>query len=303
MDKYGRKENTMKGIILAGGSGTRLFPITRVVSKQLLPVYNKPMIYYPLSVLMLAGLREILIISTPQDLPLFQDLLQDGSQWGLSFSYEEQPRPEGLAQAFIVGKEFVGNDSVCMILGDNIFYGHGLPEKLKEAVQRDKGATIFGYWVKDPERYGVVTFDSEDNILAIEEKPNYPQSNYAVTGLYFYDNRVLDIAATLKPSPRGELEITDVNRAYLELGELYFEKLGRGIAWLDTGTHESLMQASTFIQVIEERQELMVSCVEEIAFRMGYIDAAKLEALARPLQKNGYGEYLLRILESPGNRP
>ena len=288
----------MKGIILAGGSGTRLFPITRVVSKQLLPIYNKPMIYYPLSVLMLAGLREILIISTPQDLPLFQDLLLDGSQWGLQFTYQEQPRPEGLAQAFIIGKEFVGDDSVCMILGDNIFYGHGFPEKLKKARQRDRGATIFGYWVKDPERYGVVTFDSQENILGIDEKPAQPKSNYAITGLYFYDNRVLDIAAALKPSARGELEITDVNRAYLEMEELYVEKLGRGIAWLDTGTHESLMQASTFIQVIEERQELMVSCVEEIAFRMGYIDAAKLEALARPLQKNGYGKYLLQILNN-----
>jgi len=293
----------MKGIILAGGSGTRLFPITRVMSKQLLPVYNKPMIYYPLSVLMLAGLREILIISTPQDLPLFQDLLLDGSQWGLCFTYKEQPRPEGLAQAFIIGREFVGNDSVCMILGDNIFYGHGFPEKLRKARQRDKGATIFGYWVKDPERYGVITFDSQENILAIDEKPAAPKSNYAVTGLYFYDNRVLDIAAGLHPSARGELEITDVNRGYLEMGELYVEKLGRGIAWLDTGTHESLMQASTFIQVIEERQELMVSCVEEIAYRMGYIDAAELEALARPLQKNGYGKYLLQILENEEIRP
>jgi len=293
----------MKGIILAGGSGTRLFPITRVVSKQLLPVYNKPMIYYPLSVLMLAGLRDILIISTPQDLHLFQDLLQDGSQWGLRFSYEEQPRPEGLAQAFIIGREFVGDDSVCMILGDNIFYGHGLPEKLKKGVSRQKGATIFGYWVKDPERYGVITFDEEDRTSAIDEKPAHPKSHYAVTGLYFYDNRVLDIAATLKPSARGELEITDVNRAYLDTGELYVEKLGRGIAWLDTGTHKSLMQAATFIQVIEERQELMVSCVEEIAFRMGYIDAAKLGALARPLQKNGYGKYLFRILDSQEIRP
>jgi glucose-1-phosphate thymidylyltransferase len=288
----------MKGIILAGGSGTRLFPITRVVSKQLLPVYNKPMIYYPLSVLMLAGLRDILIISTPQDLHLFQDLLQDGSQWGLRFSYEEQPRPEGLAQAFIIGREFVGDDSVCMILGDNIFYGHGLPEKLKKGASRQTGATIFGYWVKDPERYGVITFDEQDRISAIEEKPVHQKSHYAVTGLYFYDNRVLDIAATLKPSARGELEITDVNRAYLDTGELHVEKLGRGIAWLDTGTHKSLMQAATFIQVIEDRQELMVSCVEEIAFRMGYIDDAKLEALARPLQKNGYGKYLFRILDS-----
>jgi glucose-1-phosphate thymidylyltransferase len=293
----------MKGIILAGGSGTRLFPITRVVSKQLLPVYNKPMIYYPLSVLMLAGLREILIISTPQDLPLFQDLLQDGSQWGLRFRYEEQPRPEGLAQAFIIGSEFVGDDRVCMILGDNIFYGHGLPEKLRNGVSRYTGATIFGYWVKDPERYGVITFDAQERISAIDEKPAQPTSNYAVTGLYFYDNRVLDIAANLKPSARGELEITDVNRAYLDMGELYVEKLGRGIAWLDTGTHKSLMQAATFIQVIEERQELMVSCVEEIAFRMGYINAAELEALARPLQKNGYGKYLLRLLATEGTRP
>ncbi len=292
----------MKGIILAGGSGTRLFPITRVVSKQLLPVYNKPMIYYPLSVLMLAGLQEILIISTPQDLPLFKNLLQDGSQWGLRFSYREQPRPEGLAQAFIIGREFVGNDSVCMILGDNIFYGHGFPDKIKKTTLREKGATIFGYWVKDPERYGVVTFGPQDKILSIDEKPSHPNSNYAVTGLYFYDNRVLDIAADLKPSARGELEITDLNRAFLEMGELYLEKLGRGIAWLDTGTHESLMQASTFIQVIEERQELMVSCVEEIAFRMGYIDAAKLEALARPLQNNGYGEYLLRIAAAAGDQ-
>ena len=293
----------MKGIILAGGNGTRLFPITRVVSKQLLPVYNKPMIYYPLSVLMLTGLRDILIISTPQDLHLFQDLLQDGSQWGLRFSYEEQPRPEGLAQAFIIGREFVGDDSVCMILGDNIFYGHGLPEKLKKGALRQEGATIFGYWVKDPERYGVITFDERDRISAIDEKPAHPKSHYAVTGLYFYDNRVLDIAGALKPSARGELEITDVNRAYLDMGELYVEKLGRGIAWLDTGTHKSLMQAATFIQVIEERQELMVSCVEEIAYRMGYIDAARLEALARPLQKNGYGRYLFRILDSQETRP
>jgi len=287
----------MKGIILAGGSGTRLHPITRVVSKQLLPVYDKPMIYYPLSVLMLSGLRDILIISTPHDLPLFQELLGDGSLWGLKFSYAEQPRPEGLAQAFIIGSDFIGDDNVCMILGDNIFYGHGLPEKLTKASSRKEGATVFGYWVKDPERYGVATFDKEDRVVDIEEKPPHPRSNYAVTGLYFYDNRVIDIAAGLKPSARGELEITDVNRAYMKMGALYVEKLGRGLAWLDTGTHESLMKAGNFIQVIEERQGLKISCVEEIAYHMGYIDASQLEELAKPLIKNGYGQYLMDILK------
>jgi glucose-1-phosphate thymidylyltransferase len=293
----------MKGIILAGGSATRLYPITRVVSKQLLPIYDKPMIYYPLSVLMLAGLREVLVISTPQDLPLFRDLLGDGSQWGLSFEYEEQPRPEGIAQAFIIGREFVGRDQVCLILGDNIFYGHGLPDKLRRAAAQKEGATIFGYWVKSPERYGVVTFNAEGRALDIVEKPKEPTSNWAVTGLYFYDNRVVDIADELKPSGRGELEITDVNRAYLEMKALRVEKLGRGIAWLDTGTHETLMQAANFIETIEERQGLKVSCVEEIAFRMGYIDAGQLEMLARPLLKNGYGQYLLDIIKYEGVLP
>ena len=293
----------MKGIILAGGSGTRLYPITRVVSKQLLPVYDKPMIYYPLSVLMLAGLREILVISTPQDLPLFQDLLGDGSQWGLSFDYAGQPRPEGIAQAFLIGREFVGRDQVCLILGDNIFYGHGLPDKLRQAAAQKEGATIFGYWVKNPERYGVVTFDSEDQALDVVEKPKEPTSNWAVTGLYFYDHRVLEIAAGLEPSARGELEITDVNRAYLKMKALRVEKLGRGIAWLDTGTHETLMQAANFIETIEERQGLKVACVEEIAFRMGYIDAEQLEKLAQPLVGNGYGQYLMDILRYEGFLP
>jgi glucose-1-phosphate thymidylyltransferase len=287
----------MKGIILAGGSGTRLYPVTRGVSKQLIPIYNKPMVYYPLSNLMFAGIRDVLIITTPQDQANFKQLLGDGSQIGMRFSYAVQPHPEGLAQAFIIGKSFVGKDRVALALGDNIFYGHGLPEQFRDAAKNLKGATVFAYHVQDPERYGVVSFDASGKPADIVEKPSEPPSSFAVTGFYLYDNTVLDIAAALKPSPRGELEITDVNRAYLREGRLVVEKIGRGAAWLDTGTYESLIQASVYVQALEERQGLMVSCIEEIAFRLGYIDAEQLRKLAEPMRKNSYGQYLLRILE------
>ena len=291
----------MKGIILAGGSGSRLFPITRVVSKQLLPVYDKPMIYYPLSVLMLGGIREILIISTPEDLPLFKKLFGDGSQLGLSFSYAEQPRPEGLAQAFLIGKQFIGDDPVCLILGDNIFYGHNLSDILKRAVKLKKGGLIFGYLVRDPERYGVVEFDQTGKVICIEEKPKNPKSNYAVPGLYIYDNDVVSIAANLKPSARGELEITDVNLEYLHRGDLKVELLGRGFAWLDTGTHEALQQAAGYVQAIQERQGLKISCIEEISYRLGYITREEVRSLASGMTENGYGQYLMELIAEEKN--
>ncbi len=287
-----------KGIILAGGSGTRLHPLTQVVSKQLMPVYDKPMIYYPLTVLMLAGIRDILIITTPHDSSAFQQQLGDGSKWGLNIQYAVQPEPEGLAQAFIIGKEFVGNDPVTLILGDNIFYGEGLSSRLFELSKQDSGATVFGYYVRDPERYGVVEFDDNGKALSIEEKPEVAKSNYAVTGLYFYDNDVLDVAATIKPSPRGELEITDVNKVYLERGTLEVEMLKRGTAWLDTGTHASLLDAGNYIRIIEERQGLKIACPEEIALFMGYISPEQLLALAEPLKKSGYGQYLIDIVQA-----
>ena len=290
----------MKGIVLAGGSGTRLYPITKGVSKQLLPVYDKPMIYYPISVLMLAGIREILIISTPDDLPSFKRLFGDGSDFGVKFEYAEQPSPDGLAQAFIIGEEFIGNDSACLVLGDNIFHGTGFNKMLSEAViraEQESRATVFGYWVSDPQRYGVAEFDSKGNCLSIEEKPSDPKSNYAVVGLYFYPNKVVSIAKSIKPSARGELEITSVNQAFLEDGELSVQTLGRGFAWLDTGTHDSLSEASTYIEVLEKRQGLKVACLEEIAYSKGWISAEKMRKLAQPMIKNQYGEYLIKVIE------
>ncbi|MFQ5482102.1 MAG: glucose-1-phosphate thymidylyltransferase RfbA [Nitrospinaceae bacterium] len=290
-----------KGIILAGGSGTRLYPLTHVVSKQLMPLYDKPMIYYPLSVLILAGVFDILVITTPKDRPLFEALLRDGSQWGIRLRYAEQPQPEGLAQAFLIGRDFIGDDGCCLILGDNVFYGHGLGGLLDRARQRESGATVFGYWVTDPEKYGVVTFDGQGKAISLEEKPEHPKSNYAVTGLYFYDNAVVDIAAGLKPSARGELEITDVNRAYLEREALTVEIMHRGYAWLDTGSHDALLDASNFIETIEKRQGLKVCCPEEVAFHKGLIDGAQLEKLAVAFNRNSYGQYLRHLAQQQGS--
>lgn len=286
----------MKGIILAGGSGTRLYPVTRAISKQLMPVYDKPMIYYPLSILMLAGIKDILVISTPQDTPRFEELLQDGSEFGINLQYAVQPSPDGLAQAFIIGEDFIGDDSVALILGDNIYHGNGISKLLQSAASKKSGATVFGYHVKDPERFGVVEFDSNMTAVSIEEKPVQPKSNYAVTGLYFYDNDVVEIAKNIQPSPRGELEITDVNKAYLERGDLSVELMGRGIAWLDTGTHESLLEAAQYIETVQRMQNMQVANLEEIAFRMGYISKEQVKELAQPLKKNEYGQYLLRLI-------
>jgi len=292
----------MKGIILAGGSGTRLYPLTKSISKQLLPVYDKPMIYYPMSTLMLAGIKEILIISTPEDTPRFEQLLGDGKELGLTLSYKVQESPDGLAQAFIIGEEFIGDDSVALVLGDNIYYGHGFTDLLQKAASLDTGSTVFGYHVHDPERFGVVEFDQQQNVISIEEKPNVAKSNYAITGLYFYDNRVVEFAKSLTPSPRGELEITDLNKRYLEDNSLRVELLGRGFAWLDTGTHESLLEASTFIETIERRQKLKIACLEEISYRMGYISKEQLIDLAQPLKKNAYGQYLLHVANTLNDR-